>query len=212
MSGPVLCSYSKMLLQEHFDVYDVDGLRIGDEVVLETRRGLEFGRVVAEPGATRLRRNEATAGKVLRRAAMEDKNAHRAEQVRVIKRPEIREARRFAEERGLEMTFIDLEETLDQKKLVFYFMAPNRVDFRDLVRDMATTFAKKIELRQIGDRDVARLSGDVGSCGHELCCKTFLLDFVPVTMKMAKNQGLGLDNNKISGMCGRLKCCLKYED
>lgn len=112
----------------------------------------------------------------------------------------------------LEMKLIDIEYSLDRSKMLFYFTADDRVDFRDLVRDLAAIFKTRIELRQVGVRDEAKLIGGIGPCGRPLCCNTFLGDFIPVSIKMAKNQNLSLSPTKISGLCGRLMCCLKYED
>lgn len=212
MGIPVLCSYSKMLFQEHFDVQSDMEVKVGDRVILSTRRGMEVGRVVAPPGTTKLKRTEGVAGNVLRRATREDTLQASAELIRVETGNILKTARRLVRELNLDMRFADYEETLDHAKVILYFTAENRIDFRELVRGLASALNKRIELRQIGARDVARLAGDVDICGEELCCKTFVVDFVPVSMKMAKNQGASLDNSKVSGICGRLKCCLKYED
>ena len=115
------------------------------------------------------------------------------------------------EVRGLKMKLVDVESTFDNKKLLFYFTAENRVDFRELVKDLASVFKTRIELRQIGVRDEAKVLGGIGVCGREFCCKSCLRDFQPVSIKMAKEQGLSLNPGKISGACGRLMCCLKYE-
>ncbi|MCK6439407.1 MAG: hypothetical protein L6Q71_04320 [Planctomycetes bacterium] len=212
MALPVLCTYSRMLLQEHFDAPNDMALKPGDNVVISTRRGTEVGRVAAQPGTTELRRDEAVAGKVLRKAAPEDMALKREELVRFRSPQALKDARRLVSELRLAMKIEDMEETLDRGKYIFYFTAEGRVDFRELVRRMGNQLGRRIELRQIGARDVARLSGDVDTCGEELCCKSFLIDFIPVSMKMAKNQDMSLDKSKVSGICGRLKCCLKYED
>lgn len=116
------------------------------------------------------------------------------------------------EEHGLEMKLVDVEYTFDRNKIVFYFTADGRVDFRELVKDLAAIFRTRIELRQIGVRDEAKMLGGIGACGRMLCCSTFLGDFDPVSIKMAKDQNLSLNPTKISGLCGRLMCCLKYEN
>lgn len=115
-------------------------------------------------------------------------------------------------EHGLEMKLIRVEYTFDRSKMIFYFTADGRVDFRELVKDLASIFRTRIELRQIGVRDEAKILGGIGPCGRQLCCSTFLGDFMPVSIKMAKDQGLSLNPTKISGLCGRLMCCLKYEN
>lgn len=212
MRPTVVCTYSKMLFQEHFDVPSDLELSLRDKVVLDTRRGEMVGQVAALPGQMKPKRDQGVEGRVLRKAGPEDIAHSSKEAVSHKVSDELRTARKMARDARLDMRFLDLEETLDGSRFIFYFTAPDRVDFRDLAREMGAAFQRRIELRHINDREAARLAGDVGSCGEELCCKTFLVDFVPVSMKMAKNQGGSLDNNKVSGMCGRLKCCLKYED
>lgn len=214
MARPVLCTYSKMLFQEHFDFDSNLDLQVGDAVVLNTRRGVEVGRIAAEPGTTRLRRDQSVAGRVLRRASKEDKAATSAVQLAIKIAPELREARRLGRELEIPATFVDVEPMLEANRVVLYYTADGRIDLEanGFISKLAEATGKHFVFRQIGDRDVARLSGDVGSCGEELCCKTFLIDFVPVRMEMAKNQGIAADAGKTSGMCGRLKCCLRYED
>lgn len=209
---PVLCTYSKMLLQEHFDVDSRLNLAVGELVVIRTRRGVEVGKISAEPGTTRMRREEATAGRVLRRATNADREWHKTQRTNIKVSPTLREARRLGKEMNLPCQFVDVEAMLEEGRSVLYYCAEERIEMGDLPKKLGEAVGHRVDLRQIGARDVARLSGDVGSCGEELCCKTFLVDFVPVSMKMAKNQGLGVDMAKISGMCGRLKCCLRYED
>ena len=116
------------------------------------------------------------------------------------------------DEHNLEMNLVDVEYTFDRNKIIFYFTADGRVDFRNLVKDLAAIFRTRIELRQIGVRDEAKMLGGIGPCGRMLCCSTFLGDFEPVSIKMAKDQNLSLNPTKISGLCGRLMCCLKYEN
>ncbi len=212
MGLEVLCTYSKMLFQEHFKLDPKLEVKVRDAVILNTRRGLEVGFIAAEPGSTRPSQNEASSGKVIRKASPDEMQRLQASRIRPQVPEPLRIARNLARDLQLSMRFIDLEETIDRQKYILYFSAESRVDFRELVRKIAASSNRKVELRQIGARDVARLTGDVGSCGEELCCKNFLVDFVPVNMRMAKNQGLPLDNNRVSGMCGKLKCCLKYED
>lgn len=186
-------------------------LRSGTPVVVETETGLAFGRVEGlrqdsgEPDEPR-----PTGGaRVLRIAAEEDCAVRRRQQVRE------REAYRVGllkiRERGLAMKLTRVEQLYDGSRLVFYFTAEGRVDFRDLVRELAAEFRTRIEMRQIGVRDEARMMGGYGSCGRPLCCSAWLLTFEPVSIKMAKQQDLSLNPSKLSGLCGRLKCCLRYE-
>ena len=184
-------------------------LKIGDKVIVETARGIECGEVamgnkeVAEEEIPQPLKN------VIRVATQEDL-AHVAENA-------AREKSAFAicskkiEAHKLEMKLVDVEYTFDNSKILFYFTADGRVDFRELVKDLASVFRTRIELRQIGVRDEAKMLGGLGVCGRPLCCSTFLGGFQPVSIKMAKEQGLSLNPVKISGTCGRLMCCLKYE-
>ena len=184
--------------------------RKGEHVIVETARGIECGEVqngnheVADAAVIQ------PLKPVQRRATPEDV-ARNAENRRKEK-----EARDICLERirrhKLEMKLIDVEYTFDSSKIMFYFTADGRVDFRDLVKDLASVFRTRIELRQIGVRDEAKMMGAIGTCGRELCCSTFLSEFHPVSIKMAKEQSLSLNPTKISGTCGRLMCCLKYEN
>jgi len=182
----------------------------GDAVVARTERGVEYAIVLthpedAQPGSMR------SGGEVLRRATPEDEAAQRE-----IDREGQSEEYKFCRERidalRLPMKLVRVEKILGGGRLTFYFMAEGRVDFRDLVRDMASEFRMRIELKQIGARDEAKVLGDVSYCGRELCCSSWIREMKPVTMKMAKNQKSTLDPSKISGICGRLLCCLRYED
>ncbi|MDR0852950.1 MAG: stage 0 sporulation family protein [Clostridiales Family XIII bacterium] len=193
----------------HFDPGDLE-VKCGDAVVVETQRGVEFGFV--RGGISQVDENEF--GKnikfVKRLATEEDKRIDRDNQEK--KHDAIVRCKKIIAEHKLDMKLIDAEYTFEGNKLVFYFTSEKRVDFRVLVKDLATEFRKRIELRQIGVRDEARLLGGIGNCGRELCCKSWLQDFEPVSIKMAKVQNLSLNPNKISGCCGRLMCCLKYEN
>src|SRR5690554_5345834 len=181
----------------------------GTEVIVETARGLEYGYVMVGP--KELTEDEITQPlkKVLRIATDEDRE----------KLLENKEKEKKAFQIGLEkishhkmdMKLIDVEYTFDRNKIIFYFTADGRVDFRELVKDLASVFRVRIELRQIGVRDEAKMLGGLGPCGRPLCCSTFLGDFEPVSIKMAKEQNLSLNPTKISGICGRLMCCLKFE-
>ncbi len=185
-------------------------LRPGTPLVIETETGLSFGRVSGFPPRTGPEAPRPEAGaRVLRVATEEDIGIRRRQQARE------REAFRIAllkiRERGLAMKLTRVEQLYDGSRLVFYFTADGRVDFRELVRELAAEFRSRIEMRQIGVRDEARMLGGYGSCGRPLCCSTWLQSFEPVSIKMAKQQDLSLNPSKLSGLCGRLKCCLRYE-
>ena len=181
----------------------------GQNVIVETARGIEFGEVVTSPRAVSDGQIVSPLKKVIRLATEEDEqraafNARREE-----------EAFRICQEKvvkhKLEMKLVSVEYTFDNSKIIFYFTANGRVDFRELVKDLASVFKMRIELRQIGVRDEAKMLGGLGSCGRPICCGAFLGDFNPVSIKMAKEQNLSLNPSKISGLCGRLMCCLKFE-
>lgn len=181
----------------------------GDHVVVETSRGMECGRVVSAPRTmpdTAVPPNLRTVHRLADASDLERVEENHAKE---------REARTVCEEKirelGLKMKLVDVELTFDLSKMLFYFTADGRVDFRQLVRELAGVFRTRIELRQIGVRDEAKMMGGIGCCGRPLCCSTFLGDFVPVSIRMAKEQNLSLNPAKISGICGRLMCCLKYE-
>ncbi len=180
----------------------------GDHVVAETARGVEYGTVVL--GNYQIcDREENPPRQILRRATAEDD-----ERVKKLKEKEesaLKVCRQKAAQHQLDMKVISSEYTFDSSKLLFYFTADGRVDFRELVKDLASVFHMRIELRQVGVRDETKLIGGMGSCGRPLCCSTWLSDFVPVSIKMAKEQSLSLNPQKISGVCGRLMCCLKNE-
>lgn len=181
----------------------------GDNVIVETARGVEFGTIEI---ANRDVPEDSVVSplKAIMRVATEADKAKNEENKRKEK-----EAFKICidkiKKHGLLMKLIDVEYTFDNNKIVFYFTADGRIDFRDLVRDLASVFRTRIELRQIGVRDEAKMLNGIGICGRSLCCATFLGDFQPVSIKMAKDQGLSLNPSKISGVCGRLMCCLKYE-
>lgn len=183
------------------------GAKISDEVIVETVRGLEFGKIVNEKSIDEEIFSEIKP--VIRIATDEDigkhiDNRNKAREAAIIFENEI-------EKHGLDMSLSGAEYTFDNSKLLFYFTAEKRVDFRELVRDLAAIFKTRIELRQIGVRDQAKTVGGLGCCGRATCCSTFISEFSPVSIKMAKDQGLSLNPSKISGICGRLMCCLKYE-
>mgnify|MGYP000082221293 CR=1 FL=1 len=182
---------------------------VGAKVVVETARGVEYGEVAVGPKDVPEEEVVQPLKKVLRIGT--ERDARTAEE---NKRKE-KEAFAIAEEKiknhGLEMTLVDVEYTFDNSKIIFYFTADGRVDFRELVRDLASVFRTRIEMRQIGVRDEAKLLGGIGPCGRVLCCTSFLGEFAPVSIRMAKDQNLSLNPSKISGLCGRLMCCLRFE-
>ena len=182
----------------------------GDKVIVETARGMEFG--IVSSGPRNVKDNDIVKPlKKVVRIANEKDIARNEENMK--KRSE---AMRICQEKvtlhNLEMKLVDVEYTFDNNKIIFYFTADGRVDFRELVKDLASVFRMRIELRQIGVRDEAKMLGGVGCCGRGLCCHEWMNDFHPVSIKMAKTQNLSLNPVKISGICGRLMCCLKYEN
>ena len=187
-----------------------NNVEVGDNVIVETARGLEFGKITL--GRTEVKESELVAPlkSIIRKANEKDKKKH-AENL-AKKEEAMRLCQEKVDAHKLEMKLIDVEYTFDNSKVVFYFTADGRVDFRELVKDLAAVFRMRIELRQIGVRDEAKMLGGVGNCGRGLCCNTWLSDFEPVSIKMAKVQNLSLNPSKISGICGRLRCCLKFEN
>lgn len=192
----------------YFDPDDID-VKFNDFVVVETARGIEFGHVVVGPKEISEEEIVSPLKNVLRIALDEDFVIHRANKVKAKEAFKICEQKVI--EHKLEMKIIDVEYTFDNNKVIFYFTADGRVDFRELVKDLASVFKTRIELRQIGVRDEAKMIGGIGPCGKICCCAQFLGEFEPVSIKMAKEQSLSLNPTKISGLCGRLMCCLKYE-
>lgn len=185
-------------------------LKIGDSVIVETARGLEFGTVTMEECEVPEEDIVSPLKKIIRIANEEDHRQH----IENVKKKEraMQLCQEKVDKHGLVMKLIDVEYTFDNSKIIFYFTADGRVDFRELVKDLAGVFKMRIELRQIGVRDEAKMMGGIGSCGRSLCCHSWLADFEPVSIKMAKVQNLSLNPAKISGICGRLMCCLKYEN
>jgi cell fate regulator YaaT (PSP1 superfamily) len=183
----------------------------GDKVVVQSEAGTAVGAIVQTPPAVMARRlpPEHSPNRVVRKATAEDLSVQQKRQQRE------QEAHRVAllkiRERGLEMKLTRVEQLFDGSRLIFYFTAEGRVDFRELVRELASEFHTRIEMRQIGARDEAKMLGGYGSCGRPLCCTTWLNAFEPVSIKMAKQQDLSLNPSRLSGLCGRLKCCLRYE-
>ncbi|PWA12105.1 stage 0 sporulation protein [Pueribacillus theae] len=192
--------------------FDPNGLDIpkNEFVIVETARGVELGKAVIEKRQVEENDIVLPLKRVIRIATSEDKDMVKENS------QQAKEALSLCEkkvvEHDLPMKLVDAEYTFDRNKIVFYFTADGRVDFRELVKDLAAIFRTRIELRQIGVRDEAKMLGGIGPCGRMLCCSTFLGDFEPVSIKMAKDQKLSLNPTKISGLCGRLMCCLKYEN
>lgn len=184
-------------------------IKSGQNVIVETVRGIEFGQIIVENKLVPAEKVTTPLKKVLRIATGEDEVQLRENQEKEKKAFDI--CLQKIEQHQLEMKLVDVEYTFDRSKIIFYFTADGRVDFRELVKDLAAVFRTRIELRQIGVRDEAKMLGGLGPCGRPLCCATFLGEFDPVSIKMAKEQNLSLNPVKISGICSRLMCCLKYE-
>ena len=192
--------------------FDPDGMQMeeGSHAIVETVRGVEYGTVIKSNTLVDESEVIQPLKKVIRKATPEDDESEAQNRLRE------KDAFGICEEKiakhGLDMKLIDVEITFDHNKLIFYFTSDERVDFRELVKELAGVFRTRIELRQIGVRDEAKMLNGIGICGRPLCCATFLGDFQPVSIKMAKEQSLSLNPTKISGICGRLMCCLKYEE
>jgi len=191
--------------------FSTGGMRFktGDYVIVEADRGLDYGQVLSDTEALLDSDIEEPLKKVVRKANPWD--MHQIEKNKKKIREVMDTCSKKIQDRKLAMKLIDAEFSFDRSKIMFYFTADGRVDFRDLVKDLANAFKTRIELKQIGVRDEAKMLGGLGPCGRALCCATYLKDFEPVTIKMAKEQNLPLNPTKISGLCGRLMCCLGYE-
>ena len=192
----------------YFDPLDFD-IKKGDLVIVETARGIECGEVVLGPKEINEEELSHPLKNVVRPANSED--AEKLKNNRKKEKDAFKTCNLKVEQHKLDMNLVDVEYAFDDSKIVFYFTAEGRVDFRDLVKDLAGVFRTRIELRQIGVRDESKMLGGLGICGRPFCCSQFLFDFQPVSIKMAKEQGMSLNPVKISGACGRLMCCLKYE-
>ncbi|MBQ9157042.1 MAG: stage 0 sporulation family protein [Eubacterium sp.] len=184
-------------------------VKLYDNVIVETARGVEYGTVVLGDREVEEKRIISTLKPVIRIATREDKETHERNKVRSREAYDI--CLEKIKKHKLDMKLIDSEYTFDNNKVLFYFTADGRIDFRELVKDLAAVFKTRIELRQIGVRDETKIKGGIGICGRSLCCNTYLSEFIPVSIKMAKEQNLSLNPTKISGVCGRLMCCLKNE-
>jgi cell fate regulator YaaT (PSP1 superfamily) len=193
----------------YFDPDNIE-LKKGDNVIVETARGLEFGSMTEDIKEVHEKDIVPPLKKILRIADEKDEKQHK-ENLRKKERS-LSLCQEKIDKHHLDMKLIDVEHTFDNSKIIFYFTADGRVDFRELVKDLAGVFKMRIELRQIGVRDEAKLIGGIGTCGKALCCHSWLPEFEPVSIKMAKIQNLSLNPTKISGICGRLMCCLKFEN
>lgn len=184
-------------------------LETGDAVIVETARGVEYGKVVLGKREIEEESISSALKPVIRKATEADNRKNEENKKKCKEAFQI--CLQKIEKHGLDMKLIDVEYTFDNNKVLFYFTADGRIDFRELVKDLAAVFKTRIELRQIGVRDETKIKGGIGICGRELCCHSYLSDFIPVSIKMAKEQNLSLNPAKISGVCGRLMCCLKNE-
>ena len=193
----------------YFDPADRQ-IKIGDHVIVETARGIEYGYVVLGNREVDETKVIPPLKPVIRMATDEDRA------IEAKNKEKEKEAFKICQEKikkhNLEMKLIDAEYTFDNNKVLFYFTADGRIDFRELVKDLASVFKTRIELRQVGVRDETKIMGGIGICGRPLCCHSYLSEFIPVSIKMAKEQNLSLNPTKISGVCGRLMCCLKNEE
>lgn len=185
-------------------------IKSGDHVIVETARGVEYGNMVLPPRDVEDEKVVQPLKEVIRIANAQDDKKEESNRKREKEAYQI--CLKKIKEHGLEMKLIDVEYTFDNNKVLFYFTADGRIDFRELVKDLAAIFKTRIELRQIGVRDETKILGGIGICGRALCCHTYLSEFAPVSIKMAKEQNLSLNPTKISGVCGRLMCCLKNEE
>ncbi len=189
--------------------FDINGLdiNIGDEVIVETERGLQFGKATIYYGEINDGKDHAKVIKIATKKDIEQNQKNIKEAVKAIEK-----AQSLADEMELDMKFLDAFYTFDRKQLVFQFLADNRIDFRDLAKSLAAIYKTRIELRQVGVRDKAKEISGLGPCGRKICCSNFLSDIDSVGIAQVKNQNLALNPNKINGLCGRLLCCLKFED
>jgi cell fate regulator YaaT (PSP1 superfamily) len=224
----MLVRYGRMNSLGFFEHNETHIPKVPTRVVVKTERGLELGHLVGQVcykagqfklgpeqvkeyfDKSEIELSVAPAGKVVRFATASDISEER--HLRKIAEQQIECCKRFTKELGLAMKIVDAENIFGGERIIFYFMADGRVDFRELVKKLANEYQSRIEMRQVGSRDEAKLLGDVESCGQQCCCQLFLKALKPVNMRMAKMQKATLDPSKISGYCGRLKCCLRYED
>ena len=193
----------------YFDPAECD-MKVGTHVIVETARGVEYGTVMIAPREVADDKVVQPLKSVIRVATKEDEKQERRNKEK--EKDAFKICLEKIAKHKLEMKLVEAEYTFDNNKLLFYFTADGRIDFRELVKDLASVFRTRIELRQIGVRDETKIMGGIGICGRELCCKSYLSEFAPVSIKMAKEQNLSLNPTKISGVCGRLMCCLKNEE
>ena len=210
MAAKYVVRHGTMRFLGEFEAGEGDTYARGDEVVIRTERGLEVGQVLCDAGPRALELlADPTRGRVLRRLTEDDRSA--LDRLLAAEADELAACQRFVAQRRLQMELVDVEHLFGGERIVFYFLAEKRVDFRELVRDLARAYQTRIEMRQIGVRDEAKLLADYGDCGKPVCCNTHMTQMPPVSMRMAKLQKSTLDPSKISGRCGRLKCCLRFE-
>jgi len=210
MAAKYIIRHCSMRFLAEYEAGEGESYARADEVVVRSERGLEVGQVLcpASPRALELLA-EPTRGRILRRLTEEDRAA--LDRLRALEAEEMAGCQRFVTQRRLQMELVDVEHLFGGERIVFYFLAEKRVDFRELVKDLAREYQTRIEMRQIGVRDEAKLLADYGDCGKPVCCNTHMAQMPPVSMRMAKLQKSTLDPSKISGRCGRLKCCLRFE-
>ncbi len=209
MANPWIVRHGAMRFLGEFEV-EAGEYNRGDEVIVRTDRGLEVGQVLCPSTARALELiAEPTRGRILR--ALSDRDRSERERLAAQEEKEMDTCSSFVEQRKLQMELVDVEHLFGGERIVFYFLAEKRVDFRELVKDLAREYQTRIEMRQIGVRDEAKLLADYGDCGKPVCCNTHMIVMPPVSMRMAKLQKSTLDPSKISGRCGRLKCCLRFE-
>jgi cell fate regulator YaaT (PSP1 superfamily) len=210
MASALIVRHGAMRFLGTFEAEDGSSYRRSDTVVVRTDRGLESGTVLCEASERAVALlSEPTHGRIIRKQTEEDAAALR--KLREAERREMEACHSFVAARRLQMELVDVEHLFGGERIVFYFLAEKRVDFRELVKDLARQFQTRIEMRQIGVRDEAKLLADYGDCGKPVCCNTHMTAMPPVSMRMAKLQKSTLDPSKISGRCGRLKCCLRFE-
>jgi cell fate regulator YaaT (PSP1 superfamily) len=209
MASSWIVRHGAMRFLGTFDA-DTDSYARGQEVIVRTERGLEFGQLLCPttPRAVELIA-EPTRGRIVR--VMTEQDRAERERLHTVEERELETCARFVQQRRLQMELVDVEHLFGGERIIFYFLAEKRVDFRELVKDLAREYQTRIEMRQIGVRDEAKLLADYGDCGKPVCCNTHMVTMPPVSMRMAKLQKSTLDPSKISGRCGRLKCCLRFE-
>jgi cell fate regulator YaaT (PSP1 superfamily) len=210
MATQLIVRHGAMRFLGTFEGDEAPDYKRGDRVVVRTERGQEVGDVLCEavPQAVRLL-SEPTSGRILRRMTEDDRAG--LDRLESLEEQELDTCQKFVAQRKLQMELVDVEHLFGGERVIFYFLAEKRVDFRELVKDLARQFQTRIEMRQIGVRDEAKLLADYGDCGKPVCCNTHMSQMPPVSMRMAKLQKSTLDPSKISGRCGRLKCCLRFE-